>query len=75
VATVGVVEALDEVEDGQPSLAVRSEALPVEQLARERGEEALTQRVDAPIAVKLARSWLREASERPRAPGTASSSG
>ncbi len=49
---VRVVPALDEVEDGHPGLGLGREAAAVEQLAFEGGEEALTERVDAPIDVK-----------------------
>ena len=40
-----IVPALDEVEDRQARLAVGGEALPVEELALERREEALAQRI------------------------------
>src|SRR5947209_422880 len=41
--TVRVVPALDEVEDGHPRLGLAREATAVQQLALERGEEALTE--------------------------------
>ena len=45
-----VVEALDEVEHGEARLDLRAEAGPIEELALERGEETLTQRVVVAIA-------------------------
>jgi len=50
VAPARVVEALDEVEDGHPGLGLGAEALTVEQLALERGEEALAECVVVRIA-------------------------
>ena len=40
-----VIPALDEAEDGHPGLGLGAEAAAVEQLALERGEEALAQRI------------------------------
>jgi len=40
--SVGVVPALDEVEDGHPGLGLGGKSVPVQQLALEGGEEALT---------------------------------
>ena len=45
-----IVEALDEVEHGHLRFGLRPEPLPVEELALERGEEALTERVVVGIA-------------------------
>jgi hypothetical protein len=45
VATVRIVPALDEVEDGKAGLDVVLEAGSIEELALERGEEALAHRV------------------------------
>lgn len=47
---VRVVPALDEVEDGHPRLCLRAEAAPVDQLALQRGEEALAHRVVVAVA-------------------------
>jgi hypothetical protein len=46
----GIVGALDEVEDGYSSLRAEAEAVPVEQLAFQRGEEALTRVVVVGVA-------------------------
>jgi hypothetical protein len=40
------------VEHGHAGLGLGAEAAPVQQLALERGEERLGQRVDAPMSVK-----------------------
>ena len=45
VASSGVVEALDEVEDGESGLGASLEACAVDQLALECGKEALAQSV------------------------------
>src|SRR5262249_39058410 len=50
VATVRVVPALDEFEDGQARLNLGVEALAIEELALERREEALTERVVVRVA-------------------------
>ena len=42
---MGVVPAFDEIEDRPPGLVVRTQRRPVEELALERGEEALGHRV------------------------------
>src|SRR5260370_25969935 len=47
---VRVVTALDEVEDGHPGLGLGGEAAPVQQLALEGGEEALTEGVVIGVA-------------------------
>ena len=45
-----IVEALDEVEDRDPRLALAAEADVIEELALERGEEALGHRVVVAVA-------------------------
>ena len=50
VPTVRVVPALDEVEDRDAGLGLRAEAVAIEQLAFERGEEALAHRVVVSVA-------------------------
>src|SRR5690606_27066068 len=50
VAPARVVEALDVVEDGGPGLGRIAEGMPIEQLALERGEEALGERVVVAVA-------------------------
>ena len=52
VAAGRIVEAFDELKDGYPRLAVRSEATSIAQLAFEGGEETLAHRIDAPMSVK-----------------------
>jgi hypothetical protein len=41
VSSARIVETLDELEDGNARLSPRPEAMPIEQLAFECGEEAL----------------------------------
>jgi hypothetical protein len=55
VPAVRVVEALDEVEDGTPGLGLGAKPPPIEQLALQGGEEALTERVVVPGGVV---AWL-----------------
>ena len=50
MAAVWVVPALDVLEDGEPRGGLRLEALAVEQLALERGEEALAHGVVVRVA-------------------------
>ena len=50
-----VVEAFDELEDGHPRLAVRSEAAPIDQLAFEGGEETLAHRIVVRVADRARR--------------------
>ena len=50
VTPAGVVEALDEVEHGEFGFGAVDEARPIEQLAFERGEEALAHRVVVAVA-------------------------
>ena len=50
MSTSWVVPAFDEVEDGEPRLDLRPEALAIEELALERCEEALAERVVVGIA-------------------------
>ena len=45
MATPRVVPAFDEIEDGETGLHLRPEAMPVQELALERCEEAFTERV------------------------------
>ena len=45
MATRRVVEAFDEVKNGHPRLAVKSETAPIDQFAFEGGEETLTHRI------------------------------
>ena len=45
MAPVPVVPAFDELEDRHPRLGVRAEPAPLDELALERGEEALAHRV------------------------------
>src|ERR1700722_4414287 len=55
VATGRVVEAFDELKDGHPRLAVRSEATPIDQLAFEGGEETLAHRIVEGVADRACR--------------------
>ena len=55
VATGRVVEAFDELKDGHPRLAVRSEATPIDQLAFEGGEETLAHRIVVGVADRACR--------------------
>ena len=59
------VEAFDELEDGHPRLAVRSEATPIDQLAFEGGEETFAHRIVVGVADRACRwadAGLRAAS-------------
>ena len=55
VATGRIVEAFDELKDGHPRLAVRSEAAPIDQLAFEGGEETLAHRIVVGVADRACR--------------------
>ena len=55
VAACGIVEAFDELKDGHPRLAVRSEATPIDQLAFEGGEETLAHRIVVGVADRACR--------------------
>jgi hypothetical protein len=55
VATCGIVEAFDELKDGHPRLAVRSEATSIDQLAFEGGEETLAHRIVVGVADRACR--------------------
>ena len=55
MATGRVVEAFDELKDGHPRLAVRSEAAPIDQLAFEGGEETLAHRIVVGVADRACR--------------------
>src|ERR1700727_3609874 len=55
VATGRVVEAFDELKDGDPRLAVRSEAAPIDQLAFEGGEETLAHCIVVGVADRTCR--------------------
>src|ERR1700723_3648204 len=55
VATGRVVEAFDELKDGHPRLAVRSEAAPIDQLAFEGGEETLAHHIVVGVADRACR--------------------
>ena len=55
VATGRVVEAFDELKDGHPRLAVRSEAARIDQLAFEGGEETLAHRIVVGVADRACR--------------------
>ena len=50
-----IVEAFDELEDGHPRLAVRSEATSIDQLAFEGGEETLAHRIVVGVADRACR--------------------
>jgi hypothetical protein len=52
-----VVPALDEVEDRHPGLGLGGEATPIQELALEGGEEALTEGIV--VGVASAASWQR----------------
>ena len=45
-----IAEAFDELKDGDPRLAVRSEATPIDQFAFESGEEILAHRIIVGVA-------------------------
>src|SRR5207253_5699958 len=64
VAAARVVEALDVIEDGHPRLRVGAPAGPVDQLALQRGEEALGQGVVERVADRA----HRRGDARPSAP-------
>ena len=55
VAAGRIVEAFDELEDGHPRLAVRSEATSIDQLAFEGGEETLAHRIVVGVADRACR--------------------
>jgi hypothetical protein len=55
MATGRVVEAFDELKDGHPRLAVRSETAPIDQLAFEGGEETLAHRIVVSVADRACR--------------------
>src|SRR5580704_2171498 len=55
MATARVVEAFDELKDGHPRLAVRSETTPIDQLAFEGGEETLAHRIVVGVADRACR--------------------
>ena len=55
MATGRVVEAFDELKDGHPRLAVRSETAPIDQLAFEGGEETLAHRIVVGVADRACR--------------------
>src|SRR3984957_9287234 len=55
VGAGGIVEAFDELKDGHPRLAVRSEATPIDQLAFEGGEETLAHRIVVGVADRACR--------------------
>jgi hypothetical protein len=50
MSTPRIVPAFDEVEDGEARVGLRAEAVAIEQLALERREEALAERVVVGIA-------------------------
>src|ERR1700683_5694221 len=50
-----MVEAFNELKDGHPRLAVRSEATPINQLAFEGGEETLAHRIVVGVADRACR--------------------
>src|ERR1700722_1138723 len=68
VATGRVVEAFDELKDGHPRLAVRSEAAPIDQLAFEGGEETLAHRIVVGVADRACRWTNAACSERRKRP-------
>src|SRR5271170_1746711 len=55
VATGRIVEAFDELKDGHPRLALRSEATPIDQLAFEGGEETLAHCIVVGVADRACR--------------------
>src|SRR5271167_978862 len=55
VAARGIVGAFDELKDGHPRLAVRSEATPIDQLAFEGGEETLAHCIVVGVADRACR--------------------
>src|SRR5271155_2015584 len=55
MATGRVVEAFDELKDGHPRLAARSETAPIDQLAFEGGEETLAHRIVVGVADRACR--------------------
>ena len=69
VATGRVVEAFDELKDGHPRLAVRSEAAPIDQLAFEGGEETLAHRTGrraSPTSLSMDAGFLAASAESDR---------
>ena len=55
VAACGIVEAFDELKDGDLRLAVRSEAASIDQLAFESGEETFAHRIVVGVADRACR--------------------
>ena len=55
VAARRIVEAFDEVKDGHPRRAVRSETAPIDQLAFEGSEETLAHRIVVGVADRACR--------------------
>src|SRR5580692_800119 len=55
VAACGIVEAFDELKDGHPRLAVRSEGTSIDQFAFEGGEETLAHRIVVSVADRACR--------------------
>jgi hypothetical protein len=55
VAACGIVEAFDELKDGHPRLAVRSEGTSIDQFAFEGGEETLAHRIVVGVADRACR--------------------
>ncbi len=45
MASVRVVPAFDEIEDGDPGLSLVAESTPIEQFAFERGKETFAERI------------------------------
>jgi hypothetical protein len=63
-----VVPALDEVEDGHLGLGLVAEAVAVEELTLERGEEALAERVVVGVADGV-HGWAHPGTLAPQAEG------
>ena len=55
MATARVVEAFDELKDGHPRLAVRSETAPIDQLTFKGGKETLAHRIVVGVADRACR--------------------
>ena len=55
MATGRVVEAFDELKDGHPRLAVRSETAPIDQLTFKGGKETLAHRIVVGVADRACR--------------------
>jgi hypothetical protein len=55
MATGRVVEAFDELKDGHPRLAVRSETVPIDQLTFKGGKETLAHRIVVGVADRACR--------------------